>query len=282
MKGLESTVLCRDDEDYDAMVKVIAVCALRKNVIVVIYTVVSNHCHVVILAASNSDAVAFGEEIKRIYSMWFSRKYGETGVLRRVLMSAIYLDSDWYVRNALAYVPRNALDNGCNVDDYKWSGYRAMFRGKREIYGRSVSGMKRREKDKILHTCISLKSVKWKVDEAGCLIPGSFCDHEYLENAFGGSQTYFLKTIGSLNPSELGTKLVDMPRQKVSDVEMLKYVEEVSGRWFGCGLNGLSEERKLRLLPYIFRTRRTSINQLSRVLSLNRNVVETAVRRLDG
>ena len=75
-----------------------------------------------------------------MYSMWFSRKYGEKGVLRRIQTSAIWLDSDWYVRNALAYVPRNALDNGCNVDEYRWSGYSAMFRKASVPSGRPVSG----------------------------------------------------------------------------------------------------------------------------------------------
>ena len=50
MKGLENAVLFRDDDDYDAMVKIICVCARRKGVRVIIYAVVSNHCHIAILA----------------------------------------------------------------------------------------------------------------------------------------------------------------------------------------------------------------------------------------
>ena len=67
LKGTESSVLCRDDEDYDALVKIIAVSSRRKDVIVVIYTVVSNHCHVVVLASSQAEAFAFGEDIKRMF-----------------------------------------------------------------------------------------------------------------------------------------------------------------------------------------------------------------------
>ena len=282
LKGTESAVLCRDDEDYDVMVKAIAVCAHRKDVIVVIYTVVSNHCHIVVLAASHAAASAFGEELKRMYSMWFSRKYHERGILRRVLMSAIYLDSDWYVRNALAYVPRNALDNGCNVDEYKWSGYRAMFRGRQEAGGKIVSAMTKREREAVLHTGTTLKDVGWVVDEEGRLIPESFCDNDYLEQVFGGSQAFFLKTIGNLNPAEMGSKLVDMPRRRVTDGELLKAVEELSMRWFESALTDISLERKMRLLAYVFRTRKTTPSQLARVLVLEREVVETAVKRLGG
>ena len=66
MEGQEKVILFRDAEDYDAMVKIICVCARRKNVIVIIYAVVSNHCHAAILAVCQEDADAFCEEIKRI------------------------------------------------------------------------------------------------------------------------------------------------------------------------------------------------------------------------
>ena len=181
LKGTESSILCRDDEDYDVLVKIIAVSSWRKDVIVVIYTVVSNHCHVVVLASSQAEAFAFGEDIKRVYSMWFSRKYDEKGVLRRIQTSAIWLDSDWYVRNALAYVPRNALDNGCNVDEYRWSGYSAMFRKAPIHSGRPVSDLTRREKERFLHTGANLNSVRWILDGEGHLIPACFCDNKYLE-----------------------------------------------------------------------------------------------------
>ena len=282
LKGTELAVLCRDDEDYDVMVKAIAVCARRKDVVIVIYTVVSNHCHVVVLAASHAAASAFGEELKRMYSMWFTRKYGEKAVLRRVMMSAIYLDSDWYVRNALAYVPRNALDNGCNIDGYKWSGYRAMFRGNDGTKGRKVASMTKRERESVLHTGMSLVDVAWAVDEDGYLIPESFCDKDYLEQVFGNSQAFFLKTIGSLNPAEMGSKLIDMPRKRTTDGELLKVVEELSVRWFGSGLADISLDRKIRLLTYVFRTRKTTVPQLARVLGLERETVDAAVRRLNG
>lgn len=282
LKGTELAVLCHDDEDYDVMVKAIAVCARRKDVVIVIYTVVSNHCHVVVLAASHAAASAFGEELKKMYSMWFTRKYGEKAVLRRVMMSAIYLDSDWYVRNALAYVPRNALDNGCNIDGYKWSGYRAMFRGNDGTKGRKVASMTKRERESVLHTGMSLVDVAWAVDEDGYLIPESICDKDYLEQVFGNSQAFFLKTIGSLNPAEMGSKLIDMPRKRTTDGELLKAVEELSGRWFGSGLADISLDRKIRLLTYVFRTRKTTVPQLARVLGLERETVDAAVRRLNG
>ena len=119
LEGLEKAVLCRDDKDYDAFVKIICLAARRKNVIVVIYVVVSNHSHATVLARCQDDADSYGEEVKKMASMWVSGRYGERKLLRGVDMNASCLDSDWYLRNTLAYVPRNALDNGCNVNEYR-------------------------------------------------------------------------------------------------------------------------------------------------------------------
>ena len=278
MEGQKTVVLCRDDEDYDAMVKIICVCARRKNVIVIIYAVVSNHSHVAILAICQEDADAFSEEIKRMYSMWFSRKYGRTGIMRTVDVKALLLDSDWYTRNALAYVPRNALDNGCNVDEYPWSGYKAMFSGQPPT-GCPVASMSKEMKRDVMHTGDKLADVRWLVDDNGRLIPKSICDFEYLEQAFEHDQAYFLRTIGGQNSAEMRHKLVEAPRHMLTDNEFLKIAEETSQRWFSSPIDQISIDRKIRLIPYLFRTVKTTVPQLSRSFGLPREEVSHILGR---
>ncbi len=278
MEGQEKVVLCRDAEDYDAMVKIICVCARRKNVIVIIYAVVSNHSHAAILAVYQKDADAFCEEIKRMYSMWFSRKYGRTGVMKKVDVKAMLLDNDWYTRNALAYVPRNALDNGCNVDEYPWSGYRAMF-SRETPAGHPVAAMTKEESRNIMHTGDRLLDVQWLVDHEGRLIPKSFCDYDYLEQVFEHDQAFFLKTIGGENSAEMRHKLIDTPRNRLTDNEFLKIAEETSQRWFSSSVDQITTERKTRVIPYLSRTVRTTVPQLSRVFGLPREVVSRILRR---
>lgn len=276
MEGMEKVVLCRDDEDYDAMVKILCICARRKNVIIIVYAVVSNHCHAAVLAASQKAADAFGQEAKRMYSMWFSRRYGEQGALQKMDVKAIVLDTEWYIRNALAYILRNALDNGCNVNEYRWSGYRAMF-GKDGIEmasGRMVSELTKQECRMLMHTGDKLQDVEWRLNDKGQLIPSSFCDHEYLEQAFENDQAYFLKTIGGQNAAEIKVKLIDNPRMRLTDSEFYKVVNETAERWFQTDLSHLSIQQKARLLPYLQRTMRTSIPQLARTLGISRNRIE--------
>lgn len=281
MEGLERTILCRDGEDYDAMVKILCVSARRKNVVLVIYAVVSNHCHAVVLARYQQDADDYGGEVKRMAAMWFSRKYGESGVLKGTDVKAICLDSDWYVRSALAYVPRNALDNGCNVNEYPWSGYQAMFSQdvSKRVNVRPVSSLHRDEMRRIMHTADKLKDVPWLLDGSGRLIPSSICDSAYLEQAFGNDQSFFLRTIGSLNPAEMNQKLIDNPRKRLTDSEFYKHTAAVSLRWFKAELSRLSLEQKARLIPYISRTMKTSVPQLARTFGLNRDVIRKMLGR---
>ena len=280
LEGMETAVLCRDDQDYDAFVKIICVAARRKNVIVIIYTVVSNHSHSGVLAVCQKDAEDFGEEVKRIGSMWLSKRYGDRGIMQNVDVKALPLDSEWYLRNALAYIPRNALDNGCNVNEYPWSGYRAMFRKEPLQTGlfRRVAEMTQRERRAILHTADCLDDVPWLVDADGALVPESFCDYAYLEQAFNHDQVYFIRTIGSLNGAEMKQKLIDAPRTMMKDSDFYQEMEGMANRWFQTGLASLSLEQKIRLIPYVKRTRKTSIPQLARVFGLKRDQVEAILK----
>lgn len=279
MEGLETAILCRDEDDYDALVKIMCVAARRKNVIVVIYVVVSNHCHAGILATSQVSADEYGQEVKRIYSMWFTKRYGENNVLRHVDIKAIALDSDSYVRNALAYIPRNALDNGCNVNEYAWSGYRAMFSGQSHGNGLSVRMLTKREREKIMHTGDDLRDTEWILDNKRRLVPESWCDTAYLEQAFENDPAFFLKAIGSQNSAEMHQVLVENPRERLPDSEFFKYVNNLSDKWFHKNIGELTLDRKLRIASYLFRTMRTSVNQLSRALSLERDKISAAVKR---
>ena len=280
IKGLETVILCRDDEDYDVFVKYIAICARRKNVIVVIYIVVSNHCHVAVLAQTQNDADSFAQELKRMYSQWFSSKYHEPKTLRGVDSRALWLDNEWYVRNALAYIPRNALDNQGTVHEYPWSGFNAMFSTAGVPAGsKKVSSLTARETQSIMHTRDKLSDVQWLLDSRKHIVPASICDTDYLEQAFNHDQAFFLKTVGALNAAQMQEILEEAPYIMLPDSEFLKVLEDISGRWFGQGIAVLPIEKKLRILPYIWRTRKTTVPQLARALGLNQDTVGSAIRK---
>ena len=270
LEGKETRILCREDEDYDVFVKIIAVCAERKGVILVAYGVVSNHGHSVVLADTKRSADAFGEEIKKMYSMFFRKKYGDEKVMKGMDVNAQWLDSDWYLKNAVAYDIRNALDNcALSLEDYPWTSYRAYFRCDRPA-GKKVSELKKNEKRRLMHTEDDLSSVPWLLDSSGRLIPSSICDTEYVEKAFEGNPSLFLQKVAGVNMAELSRRLDENPRSFRKDEEVLRNVNDISRRWFQCTVHDLPYEKKARLATYYFRCNRTSVPQMSRVFELSR------------
>ena len=282
IEGLENKILCRDDYDYDLFVKVLCLCARRKNTILVMYTVVSNHVHCIVLAETQIVAESFANEIKKLYSMHFCKKYNDSSVLKRNDSKAIFLDSDFYVRNAIAYVIRNAMDNGATaIQDYRWTGFRAVFSGGRIPANkpvRQVSLLSCRDVRQIMHTGDKLDDVNWLIDEAGELEPVSICDWRYIESAFNNDQSFFLRLIGGVNTSEMTNKLLIAPRQMRTDNELLLSTNELSQRWFSANVNELSIEKRAKLLIYVYHSFKTTPAQLARVFELK----EDTIRQLLG
>ena len=256
------------------LTKYVFLCALSKNVRVVTYVVVSNHLHVIVLAENQAQAEAYGDEIRRRYAMWFSHRYHERRLYHDKCVDAQWIDTDWYLRNAIAYVFRNALDNGDSVEKYPWSGYRALFcNGRCSVWTRPVSTLTKRETETLFHTNESISSTGWLINADGQLEPVSTCDFDYVEKAFDGSQSFLLRMIGTVNMAEMKQKLVDAPRTRMLDGEFFKHISSVSDRWFGKTVSELSRVEKTRLIPYISHTTCTSIPQLARAFGMGRNEI---------
>ena len=276
---MESTLLCRDEDDYGMLQKCFYVSCWKSCVLVIEDIEMSNHGHLAVLAESHDAAECAAAAIKKNYSQYLANKYGQNEAMGGSDIKVLYLDTDWYVRNALAYIARNAIDTGYSIEEYRWSSYRAYFRTK-EICGRPVSKMSRREMSRVFKTHCDLSSVPWEVDNQGHLIASSACDCSYLENAFNNDQAFFLKTIGVVNCAEMHQKLVDNPRIRKNDSDFILSVNDIISRWWNStDIGGLSLERKTRLIPYLYRTNNTSVAQLARCVQLSKEQVEAILRR---
>ena len=277
---METALLCKDDEDYDHLEKCFYVSAHMANCIVIIAIAMSNHGHCSLLAESIESAFNTASLITKRHSQYLSWKYKEKAVLARSDISVKYLDSDWYVRNALAYIPRNAIDAGSRVEDYRWSGYRGMFAdGRCPEAVRRVADMSRREREAVFHTHEDLSSVTWLINERGELEPASCCDTRYLEDAFDNDYAFFLKIIGTQNMADMDYKLVSGPRSLLPDRELLEKAEDLSKSWFAKTIAEINHEKKIKLITFLYRTSHTTVAQLSRIFGLERATVERIVKR---
>lgn len=242
--------------------------------ILVHYVVVSNHVHIILLAAEDTDAGNVAEEIKKTYSMWMRRKYNEIKVLNRLEIKVLALDSLWYLRNAIAYVTRNSLDNSRSIDAYPWSAHRAFFASNVYSVGtRMLSDLPLRKQREVLHSRHFPKGIRWQIDENNSLVPRSICNVRYVEAAFNGDIVFYMKTIGMVNLSEMKVKLVELSSNMQYDSEVYKIVSEISQRWFGKPLNQLSILQKARMISYVRRKIKTTSSQLARVFGIEKDKV---------
>lgn len=279
LQGVSNAILCRDDEDLDAFVKYILLCAWRMNVLVVAYIVMSNHLHVVILAPDQFTANSYANELKRINSMYFTYKYGRSKTLKNIDSSAPYLDTIGYLRNSIAYTFKNALDTGCKVDQYPWSSYKAMFQTEPAKDLWSVSRLSTRDVERIFHTNMDISRIGWKIDNNGRVDPASACVVSYAEEAFNNDLSYFWKVLGMVNVSEMDAKLIDMPRQRINDQDFFKMLSDTSERWFNKSVDELSQDKKIRLVSYVYHSVKTSPSQIARGLGLDIALVERLLKK---
>jgi hypothetical protein len=267
LEGTESVLLCQDDEDFDHLEKSFFLGALDANALVVSEIVLATRGLCAVLAVNWEGAEAVGEFVKKRHSQYIAKKYGERNVMARTRISVQYLDSDRYLRNALAYIPRNAVDTGYRIEDYPWSSYRGIFAG--QVQGvRAVSGLSRREKETLLRTHKDLSQVPWVLDEQDRIVPNSACDCAYVESAFLDDQAYYLRMIGEVNPAEMRQKLVLNNHVWQSDSKFIVCVTDVAGRWFQKEVLALTTVEQAKLIIYLFRSYYTSVAQLARCLQL--------------
>lgn len=280
LEGLQSNLLCREEEDYDVIEKLMFVSAWTANVLVITHVVMSTHGHMAVLAPNIQQVKEMADTLKQRASMYIAQKYVEHNILLGTSADIQLLDSEWYVRNTLAYIPRNVIELGIRPEDYPWCSHRAMFADRSGHNGvRAVAYLSRREKEALFHTHADLSRVPWQLDRNGHLIPDTCVDADYLESAFSNDQAFYMKTIGTVNCAEIEQKLITNMRVWRPDSDFLPTVNEVSGRWFNKKPFELSLEQKTRLLPYLYRCYRTSVSQLARCMRMDRADVKAILRK---
>ncbi len=283
IKGHETATLCRDDEDYDTFVKYIYITAHKCNVIVIIHTAVSNHAHVALLARSREDVDKYGVELKRVQSMWVRRKYGDISILHRVNVSITAIDSIKYARNVLAYIPKNALDNGArDIISYRWGGCRAMFVQDLDRVAKlkKVAELTTRDIEKIFHTGADLSGVEWLLDERSGLDPRSACDYDYFEMIYNRDQSFFMRMIGTVNECDVRFEQSIM-KIRLSDSEFLKSAEDYASQWYGKSIGQLTPRQKAQFLKYLGKKLFLTIPQVSRCLRMERDLVRAILGRAE-
>ena len=263
----------RDDEDYRVGMNYVAIASLVCGVMVLAFTLMSNHVHFV-LYGTEEEALSFINELKADCSRHLALKYGVRDLLRRnrVLLERIDPD-DESLERAIAYVQMNppAANICLNHSDYPWGTGRVFFKG-RPVKGMRLGDLSRHAIRKILHTKRSLP-VGWLVGEDGYILPESYVPVTLVESIFRTPKrmNFFLQN-SSKAKRRREFQGNDMPsfRDQVLYAAIPDLCQSLFGR---SSVSELDTEQKTELVRQLRRRFSADIHQIVRVTSLSMDEV---------
>lgn len=278
-EGHEDRNVCQDEEDLRVAQNFIAICAKRADVIISVFCVLNTHIHSIVLAPSIKEATRFIESYKISYSKYYSKKYGGNKEIYNTTKSTpILIDDDRYLRNAICYTLRNALDTGHRVDNYKWSSYRSLFKSS-AVHGVKISELKYRDRRAILKTGEDLSKCNWLIDNEGVILPESFCYVQYAEAAFYNNHRYFLRCLGLTDDAQMEQKLVTNNTTRCSTEDIMLMAKSKSRHIYGKELESLTTDEKIPILKIIRYSMRASEAQLSRCFEMHPDKIHLILQK---
>lgn len=205
-KGLEDDLIFHDREDYIAGMNYVAVACFCLRIPMLAFVLMSNHFHFAV-RSDRRDAEKFIRLYKQMISMYILRKYGKSGLLRRVKTSCDEVSLlDDGLKRCIAYILDNPVKAGlfCIPQGYEWGSARCYFSEiGLEDAGVSVSELTSRELRRILHSNVRLDP-SFRLTAHGYIDPRSYVDYKAVENIFGRPKSfeYFLSTSASSRKSK--------------------------------------------------------------------------------
>ena len=280
--GLDRLVF-KTGPDLTTASNFIIIQARRVGVRVVAFIVMNNHLHVLILAPSYEMAMRYAKVLKQTLSHHLSVSHKDENVRNSFLktdVKPLLIQDDHHLRNTICYIPRNSLDTGIPVEEYKWSSYRAYFRnGNIPTTSMRVGDLPKRVVRRLLRTDMDLSATGWYVDPDGMLEPASTCDWRYAESAFYNDLPFYMRVMGTVNDAEMELVNVTNRHRMLSDKDFMPIVAKRSQELFSTPPSSLLKEQKYRLLKILYYSYCTTIPQLSRCLSLPKPEVSQVLSR---
>lgn len=272
---LETALWFREQGDFVVGMNHVAVqAALRPEVFVLAFILMSNHVHFV-LYATEREARAFVEAIKCRYSQYLYRKYGIRELLRRNYVDVREIDVDndaEALERAIAYVQMNCVEARicAHPSQYLWGTGNIFFSAKSvSMSAKPIGSLSSRARERLLHSDCSEIPDTWLVSEAGYILPESYVKVELVERIYHTPNrlNYFYNN-SSKARKRLETGEEHLPAFK--DQTILQTLPDLCRSLFSKGtfseLSKPEQKEMLRQLRFRFSA---NVNQLARVCGLS-------------
>lgn len=274
--GQETPTIIMDREDYMVATNYIALAAWKTGIDILVYIIMSNHIHILVVCNDRSLAIKYIRLFKRLYSTHLLHKYNMSDALRGIEDSISLIDNISYFRNCVAYILRNALcAKICRrVEDYPWCSYQCYFNNKFKEEAKEISTLGECEKRMLLKTRMDLSGCTYRISTDGIIEAKSFIRADIVEKAFLNSGRFFLSSLGTCNDAKMEYEMTCKPLVRVNDKELIEVIESMTSRKFrGKKISELTHSEKCSIIKNIYFNNKTTIPQLSRILGLPKNLV---------
>jgi hypothetical protein len=271
-KGLSDDVIFRDRSDYVAGMNYVPVSLLGLDVVVLAFTLMSNHVHFVVYGTPK-DVVCFIETYKNLLGRYARRQYGVDSLLRRLPVGVSLIgDSPDDLKRIIAYVLNNPVAAGINCFplQYEWGSGRYYFCATQNTSDVPLISIPRRRQIRMIRSCKSLCQNLLMTAE-GYISPRSYIDVAYVERLFyrASSLNYFLSS-SAKRPASL----------ILSDGLLTDIVREILDKQYG-GLvpDRLPAESRKHLVADLNRRLNSSPKQIARILNIPLPEVVSILKR---
>jgi REP element-mobilizing transposase RayT len=277
---LKAGLWFRDEEDYKVGMNFVAIQAHASRVVVLSFTLMSNHVHFVVKAESKKDAEAFIEGFKHRYSLYLRRKYGVKEFLRGNGVKIDFISPyDEDPEKAIAYVEMNCVAaNICShPSQYPW-GTGCLFFDQRKPDGRPLGSFSKRACKRLLHTDVESLPDNWLIGADGYIPPQNYVDVEAVQAFFRTPQrmNWFLT-----NSSKAKKRLeADDNLPAFRDQVILAAVPDLCQSLFGKRkFSQLTRDEQVEFVRQLHFRFSAHVNQIARVCGLT---YEQAARLMDS
>lgn len=274
-KGLESRILFRNEDDFNRAVNLSAICAYSIGVRIVVYCMMSNHVHYIVLCSGKPAAAAFANKFKKCYSQYMKVDSGICGIFRHVKVTVKEIGSMKYLRDCIAYVLRNPIESGSvkYADHYEWSSASCYFSAVESSIYVNIKSVPLRVACRALGTHEDLRGSKFLLDENFNIVPKSFVDARFVETVFDSSKERLWSSIMRVNYHALEYELSYSKAARYSDYELMEIVQKDASQHFNKDVRGLSVKERCRMITKLRCRYNASTAQICRLLALDRKLV---------
>lgn len=246
--GKKADIPFSSDEDKIYAMNSVAICAFASGMEVLCLEVNDTHLHTVL---RGNHPTEFNTKLKRRITSREKAKASPRNGGFFLAADPIETRNELLVK--IVYTFRNCLDFFKGAPwEYRW-GVGNLFFARRQMDGKSLDKLTRRERERILGCTLSLPST-WRISSDGLILPYTYIDAVRVERLFGTIRT-FLAFLHVRKDDELRIKQHCSSNylQQRSIQDMREHANRLSNTKYRKPLGSLSLESRLEIAGMMLR-----------------------------